>query len=169
MSNIIRCKNGHYYDSEKYNECPHCRQDRVYQRNHQRRQEGLSDNTLRMDCLDNGVTPVVGWLVCVDGYMKGQDYRLVSGFNRIGNKVSDDILLFDSGLGDERTACSIVHDMKAAVSYLVPEEGMNVLLNGEAVSDVVAIQTDDEIRIGDTAFVFIGYCTSNRRWEQIDG
>ena len=27
--NLVRCENGHFYDSERFDECPHCNQTTV--------------------------------------------------------------------------------------------------------------------------------------------
>ena len=40
-----------------------------------------------------GFNPVVGWLVCIDGPDKGQDYRIHAGYNYIGRAQSMDICI----------------------------------------------------------------------------
>ena len=43
-----------------------------------------NDKTVAVHVFENGIEPVVGWLVCVNGEEKGSNYRLIRGRNRIG-------------------------------------------------------------------------------------
>jgi len=137
--NLVRCENGHFYDSDLYGTCPHCgvqnRNDEVTVALTQTTNDdsvtqaqvstSLSDavkqatgakivdgdDSVTVGYYDKtlGVEPVVGWLVCVEGKNIGADYRLKSGRNFIGRAASMDVSI----TGDE----SVSRDRHAIVVY----------------------------------------------------
>lgn len=169
MSRVIECENGHYYDADKFSSCPHCIQEKKYNRNHNKKMQTVNDeNTLRMNMLSNGVSPVIGWLVCTKGFMRGQDYRLLSGFNRIGNQASDDIIIFDENIEKEKSVCSIVYDDGSGSIYLIPEGDIPVFLNHSQVNDIMLMHSEDMIQIYDTEYMLILFCPNKYRWDLND-
>lgn len=52
-----------------------------------------NDKTVAVHVFENGIEPVVGWLVCVNGEEKGRDYRLIRGRNRIGRDSDMDVTI----------------------------------------------------------------------------
>ena len=52
-----------------------------------------NDKTVAVHVFENGIEPVVGWLVCVNGEEKGRDYRLIRGRNRIGRDSEMDVTI----------------------------------------------------------------------------
>ena len=107
---IVKCANGHHYDADRFPECPYCIQVRERNRRLQGeleqdcggkayiRAEELkspempdraSESSMRAD--DDGRTIgiyaggmtdyVTGWLVCVEGPLIGQDFRVHHGQN----------------------------------------------------------------------------------------
>lgn len=121
-----------------------------------------------MDTLNNGIAPVMGWLVCTKGRMRGQDYRLLSGFNRIGSRASDDIVICNDHMEKEKEVCSIVYDGKSDSIYLVTEEEVPVFLNGERAEDVTLLHSEDVLRIYDTEYMLILFCPDKFKWEKED-
>ena len=101
---IIRCPNGHNYDGTLYGKCPICEME-----NKNDFSDG-SDKTLKLNDVPDEATRklcnaedektisaftnrletdhVVGWLVCVKGPGRGRDYRLRTGRNFIGWRIS---------------------------------------------------------------------------------
>jgi hypothetical protein len=47
--------------------------------------------------------PVVGWLVCLNGELKGRDFRLVDGKNTMGTAADCDVVLTDPYLSSHHT------------------------------------------------------------------
>lgn len=165
MSRIVECENGHYYDREKFTACPHCIQERRYQRNHiGDGKEKKGERTLRLDMMSNGVAPVIGWLVCIKGFMQGQDYRLLNGFNRIGVQPTDDIVVFDDQIREESSVCSVVCDGKSGNVFLVPEGRVPVYLNGQEIQDAKPVSSGDRIQIYETEYILMLFCPDMYRW-----
>lgn len=121
--NLTRCNQGHFYDADKYNTCPHCektaapqqktvpsesampvpKQQPIPQPAQQPPQQPVSSlkkevddvqKTVAMFGVKNGdKQPVAGWLVCVDGPHFGEDFRIVMGRNFVGRAANMDIIL----------------------------------------------------------------------------
>ena len=58
-----------------------------------RRQAEQSNKTVAVFRQQHGIDPVVGWLVCVNGPEKGNDYRLKAKINTIGRGEGNDVSL----------------------------------------------------------------------------
>lgn len=176
MSKIIQCKNGHYYDAEKFGLCPHCsmNKDNPYRR--ENKNETLKEQmtvpswqdderTVRYSLKESGLSPVTGWLVCVSGKERGKDFRLQAGFNHVGRSTKMDIVLSgDISVSRERH-CSVVYDKKSNETFLVPGKGTVTYYKTELVKEPVKIHSGDRIEIGSTEFVFISFCEGERSWE----
>ena len=79
MSTLTRCENGHFYDSEKYRNCPYCaiqtgsvgetvpvqKLDLSFRSGQQKQPEDIGETVGYYDAMP--VKPVVGWLVAVEG------------------------------------------------------------------------------------------------------
>ena len=109
---------------------------------------------------------LVGWLVCISGTMKGKDYRLYSGFNRLGRNMDSDICIQDVMVSQD-THCSVVYDEKNGQFYLVPGKGTLTYYNGECVQNSVKLQERDCISIGESVLQFIPFCKGDSTWKTI--
>jgi len=176
--NLVRCENGHFYDSDLYATCPHCgaqyRNDDVTVALTQAAPDdsvtqaqvsaSLTDAVKQAtggkidDAEDSvtvgyydkslGVEPVVGWLVCVEGKNIGADYRLKSGRNFIGRATNMDVAI----AGDE----SVSRDRHAIVVY-DPKSHTFLVQAGESkelcyLNDKVVLTTS-ELKINDSLTV----------------
>ncbi len=92
-----RCNNGHLYNQKKHKECPYCDESLLKEGKGTNQGGGdagkvntLSDlggdgaKTLAYWDNEEGVNPVVGWLVCIEGIERGKDYKIISEKNFIG-------------------------------------------------------------------------------------
>lgn len=152
---ILQCPRGHFYDYEKYSECPICLAEQ--------KKSNLSDTwpedgtiafdegdkTVAIDLLeeDRQARPVVGWLVCVQGGERGRDWRLSAGRNDLGTEYPADILLESSVGTHECRLCSVVYDNKHDEFLLVPGRGTLVRLNNVLLVEPILLQDGDEIEI----------------------
>lgn len=109
---------------------------------------------------------VTGWLVCVEGREKGRDYRLHHGFNRIGRSFSMDVQIMEDLEIVEETHCSIVYDDKSNQFSLLPSHGAITYYQGQLLGGPETLHTGDEIRMGNSCFVFIPFCGEGRVWEK---
>lgn len=67
-----------------------------------------NDKTVAVHVFENGIEPVVGWLVCVNGEEKGRDYRLIRGRNRIGRDSDMDVTIRKDQKVTREEHCSVV-------------------------------------------------------------
>jgi len=99
---------------------------------------------------ENEFKPVVGWLVALNGSLKGHDFRIRDGKNVIGTAADTDIVLTDQY-------------MSARHAVIRHEEGMFVLVdldstNGTYVNDQRCSKEElidnDRVRLGRTELKF---------------
>lgn len=115
---------------------------------------------------DSSVEPVVGWLVCLSGPMRGTDFRLHSGNNYIGREVGDIHIHGDQQISRERD--TIIAFSSAKLRYYVrPDSGRNLIeLNGEPVLAPMELHSHDILTIGTTKLMFIPLCNEKFRWDE---
>ena len=113
----------------------------------------LADKTVAIDVsslVDDRSQDVVGWIVCLNGALRGRDFRLVTGRNVIGTAADCDVVLTDPYLSSKHMA--IRH-----------EDGIFTLIdldstNGSFVNDRRISKTElidnDKVRIGRTELKF---------------
>ena len=110
--------------------------------------------------------PVVGWLVCVEGPLRGTDWRLHAGYNYIGREAGDIHILGDGQISREKHATVAYYD-KNHTYYVGPAEGRNIIeLNGEPVFSATRLSSRDIIKIGATKLMFVPLCSEEFTWEQ---
>ncbi|KOR32211.1 hypothetical protein TI05_08700 [Achromatium sp. WMS3] len=119
---------------------------------------GVFDKKLKFD-------PVVGWLICIDGKDKGQDFRIYSNRNFIGRSSNMSICIKgDNTVSRERHA-EINFDVRYNKFYIAPGESRgNTYLNEQIVGSFTQLNAWDVIDIGETKLVFIPLCGPNFNW-----
>lgn len=193
---VVKCEKGHYYDDEKYEQCPHClgglkhikkethvddfnelmtisepvlKEPAAHQEHITVNLEAFSESnddgkTIGIYSFTNGTKPLAGWLVCTKGPAKGRDYRIFYGWNKIGRDLSMEIYVPEDRKISKENHLSIVFDEKSGGFYLVNEQGALSYLNGENILNSTGVKTGDVITMGDSDFVFIAFCTEERKW-----
>lgn len=195
--NVIRCENGHFYDSDSFAECPHCDSTTVqtmfedmmgtgstdinsevtlYEQIAGDRElgnqltdlyvENVEENekTIGLSFSQDGINPVVGWLVCEEGPEYGRSYCLYAGRNFIGRSHNSDVVIYDDPEITRKNHCSIVFEPKECVFYLVPSS--TTVFNGKTLQDAVKIESEDAFEIGRSKFRMIAYCKRGREWQR---
>lgn len=112
------------------------------------------------------VQPVTGWLVCMTGEERGQDYRLHVGKNFIGRSPSMDVVLVDDKTISREKHCAVVYEPKRNLFYLSAEGGNLVYLNDTLTETSKQLKEGDKITVGETTLLFIPFCRGTRRWEE---
>ncbi len=114
----------------------------------------------------DGFTPVVGWLVCVDGPSKGADYKLRAGYNYIGRSEHMDVCVRgDKTIGRERHAM-VAYDQEERVFFFGPVDGKStVRLNGKMVMVPMELHANDLLKIGSTQLMFVPLCGERFNWD----
>lgn len=115
-------------------------------------------------------SPVVGWLVAVEGPCRGTDYRIHTNYNYIGRETGDICIHGDFTISAERDT-SITYVPKTRQFYIAHEFGKNVLLvNDEPViGGGKPLKNYDLITIGNTQLVFVALCGPEFGWDSEAG
>ena len=111
------------------------------------------------------VDPVVGWLVCIEGPLRGTAWNLHAGYNYIGRETGDINHQGDSQISREKHATVAYYD-KNRTYYVGPAEGRNIIeLNGEPVFSSTQLSSRDVIKIGTTRLMFVPLCGEEFTWD----
>ena len=167
---IKTCKMGHHYYPALYAECPECNRNKKEKESISKplweEVEEDDDVTVTPAAKNTKIRPIAGWLVCVDGPMKGRDYRVCTENNFIGRAVSMDICIArDESISGVKHAI-ISFDGRTGKYYYTPGEGRNLhRVNEAAVFTTVELHNGDQLEIGQSKFVFIALCGTRFNWE----
>ena len=112
----------------------------------------------------SGTGFVTGWIVCVEGPLKGRDFRLHHGMNWVGLNMNSDICLSGASGISMNKHCSIVYDDRSNHFYLVPDNGL-LYLKEETIAEPRMLSPGDLIRIGNCSFEFIPFCREGHIWK----
>ena len=218
--NLTRCSNGHFYDADKYADCPHCNgaaadvgvdpvqqtvglqqtvgfQHTVPHNNVQPQTQPLTQaqpqtqpltqaqpqtqpqtkdlkgavddvqKTVGMFNVKKGKEPVVGWLVCVDGPHKGEDFRLRMGKNFVGRSQSMDVVLANDASVSREKHTIIVYEPKGNMFIIQAGESKELsYLNDGVVLAPQALNPYDKISLGASTLVFVPFCTNDITWDK---
>lgn len=189
---IVECSRHHFYDSEKYGNCPYCMDEdqgdfltdedgmpigaqdvTVFLPG----EEGNEDQTISASIYGmpeektislfsayQEVDKIAGWLVCIQGKKRGASWQIVLGRNFIGRSLRMEICFSEDLSVSRENHASIVFDDRSNVFYLVPGYG-EVLLEGCPVRQVERLKEDMCMEIGEGIYRFVPYCNERRRWE----
>ena len=110
------------------------------------------------------IDPVVGWLVCIEGPCRGQDFRLHGGYNYIGRSVGDVCISGDLQISNERHAV-VAYYGKNRTFYVGPADGKNIIeVNDAPVINATSLQSYDVITLGSTQLLFVPLCCEKCGW-----
>ncbi|MCL1834980.1 MAG: FHA domain-containing protein [Oscillospiraceae bacterium] len=209
--NLTRCNNGHFFDLDRFAQCPHCassagRPSSVVTVAHERNDgvtmplapeaitagqppslESAAKNAMSSATAPpppqaaEGVTvsyynkaigtePVVGWLVCVEGAHRGEDFKLKSGRNFIGRSANMDVAITgDNSVSREKHAI-VVYDPQTHKFMTQPGEARELCyLNGQLVLNTMELEQNDIITVGATKLMFFPCCTDAFHWDMQSG
>lgn len=111
--------------------------------------------------------PAVGWLVCIKGFSRGEDFRLHSDNNSIGRSEGDVILSGDNTISKEKMAF-VTFDEKTNVFLLSAGAGRNVVRLNNALVPIGQsreIHAYDRIEMGETVLLFLPLCGEEFDWQ----
>lgn len=113
---------------------------------------------------DSQIEPVVGWLVCVDGPVRGTDFRIHDGYNYIGREEGDIHIHGDNQISRQKHAV-ISFYAKRQTFHIGPAEGRNIIeLNGEPVFSPVEMKNFDILTVGSTKLMLVALCGDRFNW-----
>lgn len=191
--NLVRCTNGHFYDADRFQECPHCNQTTISKIDNDTDIGSIytmpinppgdsggeelggeisiakgSDEDQKTIGYFGAIPsePVVGWLVCVGGSHFGEDFKLKTGKNFIGRTPNMDVVLSgDASVSRDRHAI-VVYEPKSNIFLVQPGDSKELFyLNNEVVLSAEKIKANDIISVGETQLMFIPCCSEKFNWD----
>ena len=169
---LERCENGHVYNASQHKECPYCNSERLEQA--EVREEIVAMDTVEIEdettqsywANEIAVEPVVGWLVCTDGYDKGKDYKLKTEKNFIGRTPEMDICIEGDNSISRKNHAIIAYNPKNRQFVITPGEGTGIVyVQNEAVYAPLSLKSFDVIEMGTSKFVFVALCGEYFDWK----
>lgn len=187
-----RCENGHYYDAERFDSCPHCSQNTIstvaqdddggslytVPMNEGFNNSGAGNIGVELHTDDIVHTigyfgevetePVVGWLVAIEGAHQGMDFKLKTGRNFIGRSTDMDVALTgDASISRDRHAI-ILYEPKGNVFLVQPGDAKELFyLNEKVVLAAVEINAYDVLSLGNSKLLFIPCCSDKFNWDSV--
>ena len=111
-----------------------------------------------------GAEPVVGWLVCIEGPMRGMDFRIHDGYNFIGREEGDIRIQGDNAISRQKHAVVAFYSKRNSF-HVGPADGRNIIeLNDEPVFNHVQMNNYDVITVGNTKLMLVGLCGDRFSW-----
>ena len=176
MMKMSRCENGHLYNPKKNEQCPYCdageltqNQNSEQSREEKPQQENIQSGEKTLAYWDgqSGANPVVGWIVCIEGVERGQDYQIKSERNFIGRSEDMHISISGDQKISRRNHAIISYNPKERNFVMIPGTDTTgiVYVNGEAVYSPTELASYDVIEMGASKFIFIPLCGQHFEWE----
>ncbi|MEM9939371.1 MAG: FHA domain-containing protein [Pseudomonadota bacterium] len=148
-----------------------------------KRHGGSRDERIR-EGFDPMERPVVGWLVVIDGRLKGASFQLTYGQNKLGRDDSADVCFDQSALGAgkekfldqeiSRLHCIVTYDQEnrkffiqqhpesTNLTYLENEEG-----NPEPILVPAELTDRSKFKVGSTKLMFVALCNGAFDWKEL--
>lgn len=113
-----------------------------------------------------GGDPVVGWLVAIDGALRGRDYRVHAEGNSIGRDAGNRIVVDDgTGTISRQRHAVVYHDPNGdGTFHIAPGDGPLTRVNGRAIYQATRLQAYDVVSIGGTRLLFVPLCGDRFNW-----
>lgn len=120
--------------------------------------------TVPHDEANLGFIPTVGWVICIRGPHKGNDYRLVTGYNKIGRSPEMAISLPNDEQVTRDSHAIIAYEPQARKFFVAGDKNM-IYLNGNFSVGMQELHIHDVIKIGASELMFIPLCGESFNWE----
>jgi len=115
-----------------------------------------------------GVSPAVGWLICVKGKLTGRDWRLVAGRNSIGREAGMDVQLSGEASVSRHNHAAVIFEPRLCKFYAVPGESRALAyLNGEVLLGRMEMKKNDKLELGDAELMLIPCCDERFSWSKL--
>ncbi|MEP7272876.1 MAG: FHA domain-containing protein [Acidobacteriota bacterium] len=104
------------------------------------------------DSPSKGKGKIIGWLITYTRHQEGVDYKLRTGFNRIGAHPACDLVMEDETVSSSH-AVIVQRDGRCLIKDELSRNG--TFVNGVEVTEARVLQNYDQIRVGNTTLTFI--------------
>lgn len=128
--------------------------------------EQFAATTYKEDIVnENGIVEVRGWLVCLEGTKRGEDFKIRGEKNTIGRGSGNDIKIdFDSSVSKGVNAI-ISYDVRNNKFFmLLGESKNNIYINNQMLMTPIELKDYDIIEIGNTKLLFRSLCNDMFNW-----
>ena len=186
------CNNGHWYDKAQYSECPFCvnsngkgptkpAPDNFNSGSYEGSKPGGKNDSgspIRDDVGitrpytgaktvdEEGIDPVAGWLVCIEGINKGRDYRVRCGYNTIGRDPSMRIHIGGDENISRDTHATVLYDPRDKLFMIERGKATGIIrINENLLTSGMELKPYDTIDFGKTKLLFVPFCGENFNWE----
>lgn len=175
--NLIKCENEHYYDSDKFDSCPHCanimadvKVNDILGNNQKKIDTVIPDQAILKDYKKIGHRRVAGWLVCTEGEMQGESFTLYEGVNHIGRAPHMDVALFREPTVSRENHAIITYENSTNTFTLSvePDTVAPVLYNDTLVKKSFSqtLSARDILTLGECQLYFIPFCDEHFNWSR---
>jgi hypothetical protein len=173
---MVRCNaDEHFYDDAKHTFCPYCssvemdEETRIISSDDKTKvikQEPKQNDSPKTQFAwgsqntqqEESFSPVVGWLVVLNGDGKGKDYKLIPGMNTIGRDGTNGICITSDATITSSKHAIVVYDYKNNKYFLTHGEGTNLTyLNDNVVLQPSELTSGDKITLGNTDMKFMPF------------
>ncbi|MEZ5351874.1 MAG: FHA domain-containing protein [Bryobacteraceae bacterium] len=188
---MIQCNAGHFYDEQRHSVCPYCAtpidipppgRTVAMRSNPASPQAGAAGQpspasptqpmrpaagaTVRLVEQNHGIDPVVGWLVCVEGPDRGQDFRLRAEKNFIGRDPSMDVTIAGDNAVSRLRHAAVAFEPEKREFWVIPGDSAGlVYLNDEVVHSPAPMRHGDALRIGKSRLTLVAFAGENFQWD----
>ena len=166
---LTKCASGHFYDADKYPECPYC--NTGLQTDSSIVRSGAAEESPEETPAEPAVPaaapagPVAGWLVVLDGEAKGRDLRLGVGRTFLGlDKDGTPVTLSADAPLSLRQAV-LVYDGEAKTYTLLPGSSQELCYLGDtALLAPQELAGEETLRLGAATLKFVPFCGPDFSW-----
>ena len=111
-----------------------------------------------------GFVPTVGWVICIRGPHKGKDFRLVTGYNKIGRSREMAICLPGDDQITRESHAIIAYEPQSRKFFAAGDKNM-IYLNGSFMMGMQELHANDVIKVGASELMFVPLCGELFNWE----
>lgn len=170
--NLVKCKNEHFYDADKFLFCPHCSNQMTGANEHTNtgiNQKQISTKPSDTQDQESARTDILGkttgWLVCIEGTIPGESFTLREGNNYIGRAANMDVsLLYEPTVSREKHAIITYDAANNNFQLFSPGHPGRTFCNGKAVTAKKVLRDRDIITLGECSLLFVALCSPSFRW-----
>ena len=160
---LSKCENGHFYDSDKYPECPYCNTELL--KDHSIVHEGETEQPAAAVEAAAPAGPVAGWLVVLDGPAKGRDLRLGIGRSFLGADTDGTPVTLSADAPLSARQAAVAYDEEKNAFTLLPGSSQELCyLEGDAVLEAMPLAGGETLRLNGASLKFVPFCGADFRW-----
>lgn len=167
--NLKRCLNGHYYDSDKYAQCPRCGSRDTAQPAAKPAQAPAKPAVSAPE-KPQPKKWLTGWLVCIEGELAGMVYELKKGTTTIGGTGGQDICL-EEDRQVARTCQAVIeyHPDTRSFTASAGESRELSYVNGQVILFDTELHSRDILQIGGERLMLVPLCGEDFAWDEAEG